>query len=91
MNKLKEAKKIITFLVIALILAVTNPSKESHKQGIKEKYNSQNPITGALGGGYLTSENTEYRSYGVFSLCKINSGGASFGILGMVFVSDLDI
>lgn len=83
--------KTIRFLIIvaiALTLAfVLNPSPEKHRAKIKEIIAERSPVAGALGLGSLAAFTSTYHSLGVVSYTTAGERTVSFGVLGMVFVS----
>ena len=83
--------KLISIILVfsALILSVVlNPSPDQHRDKIKQVIAERSQIEGILGIGQLTAFASRYKSVGVASYTTLNNKVISFGIFGMVFVSD---
>lgn len=86
-------KSIIITAVVFLLLFISNPSMQKHKDSINEKCKQLNPITGAIGGCALFSRlGCEYHNCYVFSYTQSKGELVSVGVLGIAFViKNLDI
>jgi hypothetical protein len=72
----------------ALVLAVIlNPSPERHRLRIKEMIAERSPIAATFGVGSLAAFASTYHSLGIASYTTAGERTLSFGVLGMVFVS----
>lgn len=80
----------LAFLILAG-LALSNPSQERHQEAIASQYSEENPITGALGAGYLFAKVTTYNNYVLFSTTTVRDERVSLGIIGLVNIRSLDI
>jgi hypothetical protein len=75
-------------LVAALLLAVVlNPSPERHRARIKESLGERSPVARLFGVGSLAAFASSYHSLGVASYTTAGDRTLSFGVLGMVFVT----
>jgi hypothetical protein len=75
-------------LVAALLLAVVlNPSPERHRARIKETLGERSPVARLFGVGSLAAFASSYHSLGVASYTTAGDRTLSFGVLGMVFVT----
>jgi|JFJP01.1.fsa_nt_gi putative Mn2+ efflux pump MntP len=91
---MKKGLKILIFIGVLLVVAYfTNPKSQTHKNKVTERFQEQNPITGALGlGSFVTNIALEYNDYQIFSLGKFDNKIISIGLFGMVFIpASLDI
>ena|SRR5437667_10723164 len=82
----KQAQEFVIFLLVVLLLAVTNPAHESHKQAIRDDFR-QAPLFSMLGFGHLMAWMTEYRSLVVISYTTVDGRLASVGALGQVWIA----
>lgn len=83
--------KAIWFVAGALsvVLAIAlNPSAERHRYKIKESIAERSQLAAVLQLGSLTAFVSNYHSLGVASYTTVNDKLQSFGLFGMVFVSD---
>jgi hypothetical protein len=92
----KSVVGILIFILGLIVLGITNPSSERHKEQINAKCHDLNPITGVLGGCDLFAQYAlGYHDYLLFSTTKFsgdNTSTVSIGFLHMVFViKNLDI
>ena len=83
-------KKIILLAILLIGLFLTNPSYEKHKAEINETFKADHPLVGKIGGGKLLSGLTDYNNYFLCSTTELDNQQVSFGIMGIVFVSNLD-
>jgi hypothetical protein len=65
-----------------------NPSAEKHRAKIKEVIAERSPVAGALGVGALTAFASTYHSVGIASYTTAGERTVSFGVFGMVFVTE---
>ena len=79
---------ILVGLALAVLLAVTNPSADTHRKAIADEYKAQRPLAGAVGLGVLTAQLPEYHSAVFGSYTSAGDEITSIGLLGMVFVLD---
>jgi len=85
--------KVIWFVagVLTVVLAIAlNPSAERHRDKIKESMAERSKVAAVLQLGSLKAFVSNYHTLGVASYTTINDKMQSFGLLGMVFVSDSD-
>jgi hypothetical protein len=84
-------KSIISILAIAgllLLALVLNPSAERHRQKITENIGERSQLENVLGVGQLTAFVSRYHSFWIGSYTTVNDKVTSFGVFGMVFVSE---
>lgn len=85
---MSKATYALAIPAAALALAFAlNPSAEQHRTKIKEAIAQRSPLAGALGMGSLTAFVSNYHSVGLASYTKAGEKTVSFGMFGMVFVS----
>jgi hypothetical protein len=85
------AKALVSALVTAAVFVAaiaTNPSAEAHREKIRQVTSERSPVASALGLGALKAFASNYHSWGVASYTTANERVLSWGLLGMVFVSD---
>jgi flagellin-like protein len=80
---------LLVLLAIAILLAVTNPSAESHRKEIAAEFKAERPLAGAVGLGTITSQLPEYHSAVLGSYTNAGDELTSIGLLGMVWVVDV--
>lgn len=84
--KREQQRAIVVAFGIFLLLALSNPSHETHRQKIKEAIvESQGPLLGSLTIGHRFSR---HNNYIIFSTTDIFGQTSTVGFLGMVFVMD---
>ena len=83
----KQAQELVISLLIVLVLAVTNPPHESHKEAIRDEVFRQTPLLSMLGIGRLVAWMTEYQSLVVISYTTVDGRLASVGALGQVWIT----
>ena len=88
---LMNARSLLFWLASIFLLALSNPSHQEHRAEIREQVNAQNPIVGPLGWGRAYAGATRYEDYKVFSITRLHREVTSLGVLGMVFVVDVDL
>jgi hypothetical protein len=77
---------IVVVAALAILLAVSNPGPEAHKQAIRDAVYKDQPLASALGLGILSSEVATYDSYLFWSAMKLEDERISLGLLGRVRV-----
>lgn len=65
-----------------------NPSADRHREKIKSALAARSQLNAALGVGAVTAFVSNYHTLGVASYTTAGDKTLSFGVLGMVFVSD---
>jgi hypothetical protein len=80
---------LLVVLATAILLAVTNPSAESHRQELAADFAAERPLAGAVGLGTITAQLPEYHSAVLGSYTTAGDEIASIGLLGMVWVVDV--
>ena len=81
---------LLVVLGIAILLAVTNPSADSHRKSIAADFAAERPLAGAVGLGTLTAQLPEYHSAVLGSYTTAGDELTSIGLLGMVWVVDVE-
>ena len=79
---------VIILLLVAILLAVTNPGRESHQQAIKNKLTQKDAITNVLNRGILAVNPPIYHTAVVISYTRYEDKLASIGALGYVWVNE---
>ena len=79
---------IIILLLVAILLAVTNPDRESHYQAFKNKLTQKDAITNVLNLGMLAVNPLSYHTGAVVSYTRYNDKIATIGIVGYVWVNE---
>ena len=82
----KALLAVVVVAALAILLAVSNPAPEVHKQAIRDAVYEDQPLASALGLGVLSSELATYESYLFWSTMKLQDERVSFGMLGRVRV-----
>jgi hypothetical protein len=85
--KSKPLTLAIVLVAVLLLAVVLNPSPERHRARIKETIGERSPVSRLLGLGSLAAFATSYHSLGVASYTTAGDRTLSFGVLGMVFVT----
>jgi hypothetical protein len=83
---MKTLIAIVVVAALAILLAVSNPGPEVHKQAIRDAVYKDQPLASALGLGILSSEAATYDSYLFWSTMKLEDERITLGILGRVRV-----
>ena len=83
----KTFKSLVALAVVLVLAVLSNPSPERHREKIREAINDRSPIANALGVGSFAAFASTYRSLGVASYTTTDDKMLSFGVFGMVFVS----
>jgi hypothetical protein len=81
---------VLVVLGIAILLAVTNPSVETHRDAIAREFEQEHPLAGAVGLGALGAQLSEYHSAVLGSYTTVGDEVRSIGALGMVWVVDIE-
>ena len=76
---------IVIVLAVAILLAVTNPTEEQHREAIHRGLAAHEGLLGAVG-GIVTSRLPTYRSFVLGSYTELDGGVASIGLLRFVWV-----
>jgi hypothetical protein len=87
MSKSTTISIVITGTAIALAFLL-NPSPEKHRAEIKRAIAERSQIAKVLGMGALTAFASTYHSLGIASYTTVGEKNVSFGMFGMVFVSE---
>jgi hypothetical protein len=77
---------LLVVLAVAILLAVTNPSADSHRKAMADEYKAERPLAGAVGLGALSAQLPEYHSAILGSYTTSGDELASVGLLGFVWV-----
>jgi hypothetical protein len=83
---MKALIAVMVAAALAVLLAVSNPAPEVHKQAIRDAIYKDQPLASALGFGLLSSELATYDSYLFWSTMKIDDERVTLGVLGRVRV-----
>jgi hypothetical protein len=83
---MKALIAVVVAAALAILLAVSNPGPEAHKQAIRDAVYKDQPLASALGLGVLSSELATYDSYLFWSTMALDGGRVSVGVLGRVRV-----
>ena len=76
----------VAIVAVAILLAVTNPSAESHRDALARDFAQERPLAGAVGLGAVSAQLPDYQSFVLGSYTTDDSGVTSIGALGMVWV-----
>jgi hypothetical protein len=76
---------LVVLLLLAILLAVTNPSEEAHREAMAGTYRQEHPVAGAVGVGALSAAAPEYVSFVLGSYTHLGDEVTSIGVAGMVF------
>ena len=79
---------VIIILLVAILLAVTNPHQEGHIQAIKDSYRKKDAVTNVLAQGILAVDPPIYHNAVLVSYTTYKNKLATAGILGYVWVDD---
>lgn len=85
--KTKPLTLAIVVVAVLLLAVVLNPSPERHRARIKETIGERSPLSRLFGVGSLAAFASSYHSLGVASYTTAGDRTLSFGVLGMVFVT----
>jgi len=83
---MKTLLKVVAGLLLLLLAAVTNPTRERHQEALREAFGREHKVAGALGVGYLYSGLSDYRDYVFFSVTRYEGELRSVGVCGYVWV-----
>jgi competence protein ComGC len=85
-----QGKALVTIIIIvllcAILLAVTNPDKNSHIQAIKDHFSSKNTVSSMLAQGIMTVNPPSYHNAALISYTKHDGKISTIGIIGYVWV-----
>ena len=76
----------IAIVAVAILLAVTNPSADSHRDALARDFAQERPLAGAVGLGAVSAKLPTYQSFVLGSYTTDGGGVTSIGALGMVWV-----
>ena len=79
---------IIIILLVAILMAVTNPHEEGHIQAIKDSYRKKDAVTNVLAQGILAVDPPTYHNAALASYTTYKDKLATVGILGYIWVDD---
>lgn len=81
-------KKLFAFILFVVVLAVSNPGIEQHKQAYREAFKRQNPVANFLGVGNIGAALLTYDDYVVFSVTRMDEKVIGVGVLGFVMAGE---
>ncbi len=81
-------KKFGSFILLMIVLAISNPGIEQHKQAYREAFKRQSPVANFLGVGNLGAALLTYDNYVVFSVTRMDQEVVGIGVLGFVMAGD---
>jgi len=88
--KYYQGKALITIIIIvllcAILLAVTNPDRDSHMQAIKNHFAKKDTVTSILAQGVMTVNPPSYHNAALISYTRYDGKISSVGTLGYVWV-----
>ena len=88
--KHNQGKALVTVIIIillcAILLAVTNPDRDSHMQAINDYYAKKNTVTGLLSQGIMTVNPPAYHNAALISYTKYDGKISTVGIMGYVWI-----
>lgn len=77
---------IIITLLAAILLAITNPARESHIEAINHRLATRDVLTNVINRGLFAVKPPAYHSLVLFSYTKWDNAVTSIGALGYVWV-----
>lgn len=77
---------VLVVLAVAILLAVTNPSAQTHRKAISADFETERPLAGAVGLGAIRAHIPEYHSVVLGSYTTQGDEISSIGVLGVVWV-----
>lgn len=78
----------VAIVAVAILLAVTNPLAESHRDALARVFVQERPLAGAVGLGAVSAQLPTYQSFVLGSYTTDDGGVTSIGALGMVWVME---
>jgi hypothetical protein len=84
----KSAGKAIAVMLAVLILVLSNPSKEQHRDAFRGAVRRELPLASLLGAGRVASWLTDYHSLGVASFSTLDGSVVTFGAFGIVWAAE---
>lgn len=84
MNK-PVVMSIVAGVVLLLLMVLTNPSAERHRDQIAESISERSQIEKVFGVGQISAFASRYHSLGILSYSTLGDEVVSVGMLGMVF------
>ncbi len=82
----KRSERGLSWILIAVLLAILNPSIEQHRYAINNEVKKEHPLAGLLGAGKVIGSLAAYENYLFFSTTTIKGQAITIGALGMVWV-----
>ena len=79
---------VIIVLLVAILMAVTNPDRDRHMQAITDSLSGKDTVSNVLNLGLMTVNPPVYTSYALFSSTEYKDKTASLGIMGYVWVNE---
>lgn len=79
---------VVIILLLGILLAVTNPQKESHSKAISDRLSEKDTITDVLNRGSMMINPPIYHNLGFFSYTRHDRDITTIGILGFVWVNE---
>lgn len=89
MNKCQGKAQVATIIIllVAILLAVTNPKMENHVAAIKNRLDERDAITNVINRGLLAVKPPAYHTLVLLSYTKWDNKIASIGVFGYVWVN----
>lgn len=78
---------VIIVLLVAILMAVTNPDRDRHMQSITDSLSGEDTVSNVLNLGLMTVNPPVYTSYVLFSSTEYKDKTASLGVMGYVWVN----
>jgi hypothetical protein len=76
----------VALVAVAILLVVTNPSADRHRDALARDFAQERPLAGAVGLGAVSAQLPDYQSFVLGSYTTDDGGVTSIGALGMVWV-----
>lgn len=86
---MKRPQVILLIVVGIILMYFANPSYDTHRETINNRFKKDHAILGPLGGGKIFNAFTTYNDYYLFSTTDVDGEVVSVGIFGKVFVRNL--
>ena len=83
-NLMQPMKKVAGFILLVVVLVLTNPGIEEHKQAYREAFKRESPIANFLGVDNVGAALLTYDDYVVFSVTRMDQEVFAIGILGTI-------
>lgn len=90
MSKIQGKTQIATIIIllVAILLAVTNPKNENHLAAINNRLNEEDAITNVITRGMLAINPPEYHTLALLSYTMRDKKLTSIGAFGYVWVNE---